>query len=371
MRTFDHNQPDMKFPLAAFCLLFALSTLSAQERLDKWLTSHTPEMGGRSILLVADNTGKVIYQKAVNRMNLKQQLTYRVLINRMGLGADMKDYTADSRQPIASSSKWLSAALVMTFVDEGLLHTSDTVGKYLPLLSGSGKGRITIAQCLSHTTGIKAPDLRESLAEMRTLQSMDDAIRAIAQLPMEGEPGAVFRYSNAGLQIAAAVIEKISGRDFKTLFAERIALPLDMRNTDFGETKVPLPAGGARSTPSDYMHFLHMILNKGVYGNKRILSARSITEMQENRINASVRIAYSPAEAGEAGYGYGEWVLQKGNAGNGSRTVSSPGLFGAFPWVDNEKNYCGFLMTFNLNPGGRNERYMQLKQLTDEMMSAR
>jgi hypothetical protein len=46
--------------------------------------------------------------------------------------------------------------------------------------------------------------------------------------------------------------------------------------------------------------------------------------------------------------------------------ITSPGLFGSFPWVDNEKKYCGFLMTFYLKNQGRNERYKTLKSLVDE-----
>ena len=56
---------------------------------------------------------------------------------------------------IASCSKWLSAALVMTFVDEGKLNLNDTIGKFLPVMTDHQKGNITIWQCLSHLTGYK------------------------------------------------------------------------------------------------------------------------------------------------------------------------------------------------------------------------
>ncbi len=102
------------------------------------------------------------------------------------------------------------------------------------------------------------------------------AIEKIASLPMEGEPGKIFRYSNTGLQIAGAAIEKISGKSFEQLFAERIAKPLGMKNSDFGKGKVALPAGGAFSTPDDYTNFLVMILNKGMFNGKRILTEKSV-----------------------------------------------------------------------------------------------
>jgi CubicO group peptidase (beta-lactamase class C family) len=246
----------------------------------------------------------------------------------------------------------------MTFVDEGKLKLTDTVGKFLPVLSKNGKGKITIGQCLSHQTGIKAASLKDDLAEMRSISTMDEAIQNIAQLPIEGEPGKVFRYSNVGLQIAGAVIEKIGGKSFQTLFAERIANPLHMKNTDYGTGKVPLPAGSGISTPEDYMNFLVMILNKGTFNGKRILSEASIAQMQINRVTPDVKVAYSPTEAGGFGYGYGEWTMDKG-------AVTSPGLFGSFPWVDYNKGYAAFMMTFYIRNDGRNQRYKELKALVD------
>ena len=200
----------------------------------------------------------------------------------------------------------------------------------------------------------------ENVREIKSANSMADAMETVANMPMEGQPGKVFHYSNEGLQIAAAVIEKISGKSFETLFAERIAGPLGMKNTDFGHDKVALPAGGAYSTPEDYLVFLEMILNKGTFKGKRILSESSVAQMQVNRVTPDVKIAYSPAEAGDFGYGYGEWIM-------GSEGVSSPGLYGSFPWVNNNKHYAAFLMTFYLQSKGRKEHYVELMKLTDEL----
>jgi CubicO group peptidase (beta-lactamase class C family) len=235
-------------------------------------------------------------------------------------------------------------------------------------MTANGKGQITIWQCLSHLTGIKTGSLKESLQEITQANSMDEAIAAIAAMPMEGEPGKTFHYSNAGLQIAAAVIEKISGKNFKQLFNDRIAQPCNMASTDFGNGKVPLAAGGARCTATDYLHFLTMILNNGNYNGKQVLSEKSVAAMQLNRITKDCTIAYSPAEAGNWGYGFGEWVANANTDSESSNFVTSPGLFGSFPWVDNNKKYAAFLFTFNIQSKGRHERYLELKQLVDSVI---
>lgn len=353
-------------------ILLCCGNLSAQNfsKIDTWLEDHADVMGGR-VYLILYKDGKIVYSKGVSDLSAKQKMVGKILAKRQGKTADFSDYTATTRQQIASCSKWLSAALVMTFVDERKLKLSDTVGKYLPVLLKSGKGNITISECLSHMTGIKSPGLKENLSDIRQTNSMDEAVRMIAALPMDGEHGKVFRYSNTGLQIAGAVIEKISGKNFETLFSERIAKPLDMKNTDFGKGKVALPAGGASSTPNDYMNFLTMIVNKGMFNGKRILSENSVNQMQINRVTGEVNKVYAPAEAGNFGYGYGEWVMENSIDNKPGNAVTSPGLFGSYPWIDNQKKTAGFLMAFYLNNKGRHEYYVELKKLVDETLEER
>lgn len=359
----------VKASLLIFASCLALSTRThAQatfDKVDAWLADNASNMGGRVYLMVYKD-GKIVYSNGVGEMSRRQKMVNKFITKKQGKPTNNDDYTASTRQMVASCSKWFSAALVMTFVEEGKLKLTDTVGKFLPVLSQHGKGNITIAQCLSHLTAVKSPPLKESLQGWKNIHSMDQAIDEIAAMPMEGQPGKVFRYSNTGLQIAAAVIEKISGKDFETLFAERIARPLDMKNTDFGKGKVPLAAGSASSTPEDYLNFLVMILNKGTFNGQRILSEQNVAAMQVNQVTKEVKVAYAPAEAGSFGYGFGEWVMEGAAIGTGSNAVTSPGLFGSFPWVNNEKHYCAFMMTFYIKNDGRHDRYVALKKLVDQ-----
>jgi CubicO group peptidase (beta-lactamase class C family) len=360
----------MKKILTLLLFVFAIATAKAQhhfEKVDQWLAANTEQMGGRAILMVYKD-GKVIYTKAISDMTLKQKFATRMIARKMGKTPNLDGFTTATKIPVASCSKWLSAALVMTFVDEGKLKLSDTVGKFLPVLSKSGKGSITISQCLSHLTGIQAPPIKEALQDMKDIHSMDQSIQNIADMAVEGKPGTLFRYSNVGLQMAAAVIEKISGKNFETLFAERITAPCGMTNTDFGKGPVAFPAGGAWSTPNDYMNFLVMMLNKGTFNGKRILSEKSINDMQADRITPAVKVAYAPEEAGNAGYGFGEWILKASGPQNPTPAVSSPGLFGSFPWINNDKHYAAFMMCFYIKNEGRHDRYYALKQLVDEAL---
>jgi CubicO group peptidase (beta-lactamase class C family) len=365
-------------PALFFLLVLQVNSLQAQfDPVSKWLQNNIKDLGGRAVVLIYKD-GKVLYNHAENDMSGLQKFAGKRVAEKQGKDSEalVKDFDSHTKILIASCSKWLSAALVMTFVDDGSLKLEDSVGKYLPVMTANGKGHIKIWHCLSHLTGIKTPPLREGIQQITSTRTMDAAIEKIALNPMEGEPGKIFHYSNAGLQIAAAVIEKISGKDFKTLFRERITIPCEMPDTDFGKANVPLAAGGASSTATDYLHFLSMMLNNGQYNGKRVLSEASVAAMQVNRISADCTLAYTPAEAAGWGYGFGEWVspacelLTKQawpctEINTRSSFASSPGLFGSFPWIDNEKKYAGILLTFGFKSKGRNERYRTLKKLVD------
>jgi CubicO group peptidase (beta-lactamase class C family) len=377
----------MKIFLPVTLLLLSCAVHAQQNfsSLDQWLENNVQQLGGRAVLVVYKN-GKPIYTKSENELTTRQKIMNRAIARRQGkpIHGAAQDMDENSRMPIASCSKWLTAALVMTFVDEGKLTINDPIGKYLPVMAANGKGGITIWQCLSHTTGIKQTGLGEQdesgdsgtgldrFGKLKTLgagkaNTMDAVMDSIARIPMEGVPGKTFHYGNAGLQIAAAIIEKISGQSFEELFQQRIAKPCDMLHTDYGHKPVPLAAGGAWSTTTDYMHFLQMILDKGIYNGKRVLSAGSIAAMQKD-YTKDANIVYSPVNAKSWDYGFGEWVMKDG-ATSKSNTVSSPGLFGSFPWIDNQKGYCAMLFTFNLKNKGREELYKSLKETVDKVIT--
>ncbi len=380
--------------LFASLLLFQFSNAQNFSGVDNWLDNNISELGGRAVVLIYKD-GKIIYSKEQNEISRKQKFGAKWLAKKTGKEADLNNFTVDTKQRIASCSKWLTAALAMTFVDEGNLNLEDTIGKFLPVMTAHNKGKIKVWQCFSHLTGIKQvgvaatmngsdddsgdePEkklsLKEKLKKFKNKKdngwnTMQEAIDSIAYAPMEGEPGKTFHYGNAGLQIIAAILEKLSNKDFETIFQERIAKPLQMNNTDFGNVKVPLAAGGAYSTPNDYLNFLKMILNEGKFNGKQILSKQSIIDMQKNCVLQDTKVVYSPTEAGNWGYGFGEWVMDDATENKRSNAITSPGLFGTFPWVDNGKKYCAILFTFNIKSKGRHERYTELKKLVDDAIT--
>jgi CubicO group peptidase (beta-lactamase class C family) len=289
---------------------------------DKILERAAPGLGGCALLLIKDD--KVVYRKSFGR------------------------YEADKVVPIASASKWLSGTLIMTLVDDGKLSLDDTVSKYIPEF-GSDKSNITIRHLFAHTSGLR-PEARCRNDKRTTLERCTSEI---ARMRLRAAPGEEFYYGGVSMHVGGRIAEIVSGKSWHELFAEKIAAPLGMTQTDFlayGPTNNPRPAGDARSSADDYGRLLQMILQRGTFNSKQILSAASVVEMHKDQ-TGSARIAYTIYEKKTAldprlplaRYGVGVWRERADEANKQLREASSHGALGFSPWVDVERNLAGVL----------------------------
>lgn len=283
---------------------------------------------------------------------------------------NLGDFNPKTQAPIASCSKWLTAALVMVLVDEGKLSLTDKVSKYLPIFAKYSKGYITIKDCLAHLTGIESEPIKLSTILQRAkFNSLEEEVDYFAsKKEIIANPGLEFRYSNVGLNIAGRIVEIVSRKVFEQVMQEKILRPLQMRNTSFSSLNAVNPSGGAVSTAADYMNFLSMILDKGMFKGKRVLSEQSISFMQTPQTNSSM-IKYAPKAAQGYNYGFGEWILETDEQGV-STVVASPGLFGTWPMIDKCRNYACIFFTKGLLGEEKREVYLDIKKTIDAQIIA-
>src|SRR6185436_11532338 len=94
---------------------------------------------------------------------------------------EVGEYKSKTIAPIASCSKWLTAALVMQFVDEGKISLDDPVVQYIPVFEKYMKKYITIRNCLSHMTGIEDDDkFLKKILQRKKFKSLDEEVEAFA-----------------------------------------------------------------------------------------------------------------------------------------------------------------------------------------------
>ncbi len=316
--------------------------------IDQKMEAAKKELGGDAFVMVYKD-GKVVYQKGVG------------------------EFTAKTQVPIANASQWLTVALVMTFVDEGKLSLDDRISKFLPIFTKYSKGYITIRHCLNHLTGIESDPVRSySQLSKRKYNSLDEEIENFAsKKEIESNPGLEFRYDNTGLNIAARVIELITRRSFDQLMQQRITRPLMMRTTNFNNMVLgaPNPSAGAVSSPVDYTSFLSMLLNKGMFNGKQILSEKSVAEMLTSQTTPAM-IKYAPKAVTGYNYGFGGWIMQTDENGNAS-VVASPGMFGTWTMIDKCRGYSFVLFTDGKQSEEKKELVLAIKEIIDSQIKCK
>lgn len=245
--------------------------------------------------------------------------------------------TPDTATAAASGSKWLTAATLMSLVDDGLLSLDDPVSRYFPDVDGPA-ARITLRQLLSGMSGL--PNLSPCLDDRST--TLDRCAHEILNGPLVALPGAAFSYSTAGFQVAGRIAEIVTGEPWATIFEERLLAPLGMWDTTYGPGSNPVLGGGVTTTLHDYGSFLQMMLDEGAFEGRQVLSAAAVREMEQDQ-TGDLPILLSLHADGRR-YGLGAWrdiVDAKGAA----TQLSSQGDTGFSPWIDRERHLCGVFMT--------------------------
>lgn len=144
----------------------------------------------------------------------------------------------DTRFPLASDTKALTAALLCLQASEGLIDLDARVATYLPwfrLQDPLASAAVTVRDLLSHRTGLPRHDWVGAGDEPRTLEEL---ARAMAHL----EPAQALRqgplYNNLAYCAVGLVSEQVSGRPWNDLLHDRLIGPLRMHQASLDPESV-------------------------------------------------------------------------------------------------------------------------------------
>jgi CubicO group peptidase (beta-lactamase class C family) len=305
--------------------------------------------------------------------------------------ASKKPMSPDTLFWIASMTKPVTGVAILMLQDEGKLHVSDPVSKYLPefadLKSPSGKpANLTISQILTHTSGLG----EASGPAEKGAHTLSDLVPLWLAAPMQYEPGEKWRYTQSGINAASRIVEVVSGMSFDTFLEKRLFKPLGMKHTtfylgdkeranlvtayaknkdtgvlesvpprsDFGpRTRPPLGNGGLYSTGPDYARFCQMLLNGGKLGMRRYLSADAMKYLSTPQTGDLPTGFFQGGPYGQHGkdYGWGIGTCVLKTPHEGVPAMLSPGTFGhggawgTQAWIDPVKGVAYVLMVQRSN----------------------
>ena len=294
----------------------------------------------------------------------------------------------DQKVLMASSSKPVTATVVMILVDQGKLSLDDPVEKYLPEFKGiTIKGKPpakppTVRHLLCNMSGLPGDFLAESLLKRLRKgagkaqddnrgneiekgnssarfpssgnRSLADSVRELAKGGLATEPGAEFHYCTMGFNVAARVAEVAAGRPFEELSRTELFEPMGMNNTRYtpfglqalssrptlpnGESRFIMAGGGMSSTLDDFAAFYQMQANGGTYRGRRVLSEQAVATMHTRQAKLELLMA------GPYGNDYGlAFFLDRLDDKGQARAITHPGLFGTTPWLDEDRELVGVL----------------------------
>ena len=204
---------------------------------------------------------------------------------------------------IASNTKMLTAAALVTLAAQGKIKLDAPIGTYVKGLSPK-LSQLTLHQLLSHTSGMQDGASDFGLHDDSALGSF---IRTWTDDYLFTEPGRIFSYSNLGYDLAGLVLEEVTGKPYADAMDEVLFKPLEMSRTTLrplmavtyplatghkpvekGKPVVvrPMadevrdwPSGGVFTSVMEYARFVIAFLNQGRLDGKQVLAPEVIAKL--------------------------------------------------------------------------------------------
>ncbi|HPR32533.1 MAG TPA: serine hydrolase, partial [Prolixibacteraceae bacterium] len=196
------------------------------------------------------------------------------------------NYSANTQHQIESSSKSVTSLLIGIAIDKGfILDVNQPLFEIFPEYKHLKKGnyrKITIKHVLTMTPGFENTD--------KQFADKSDRIGFALQRKMVNTPGRIFSYDGGNTEILGAILHRKTGM-IPDEFAKKSLLdPLKIENYQWErmDDDFPLMSGSLKLIPRDFMKIGLLVLNKGMYDGKRIVSENWIKESTSPKIESHI-----------------------------------------------------------------------------------
>ncbi len=272
---------------------------------------------------------------------------------------------ADTLWLLYSQTKPVVSCAIWQLVERGAVRFHDAVAEYLPDFTRHGKGRVTLHHLLTHQAGFPSTTVPPAAWEDHGLLR-----EAVCDFTLEWEPGArVVYHGTAAHWVQAALIEAVTGRDYRAHIREALLDPLGLdrlwggvpdalhgrlahmhRPGAGGSYEAPaeenglafwragVPGAGGYATAVGVAAFYQMLLNLGELNGSRILGPRTVQYATRN--HTGERVDEAMGMPMHRGLGVHVRGTTAGIRGLGS--TASPATFGhggvgsSYSWADPE-----------------------------------
>ena len=293
------------------------------------------------------------------------------LVFSKGYGSANLEYTIANTPAtiyhMASVSKQFTAWSIVLLEQQGKLHLSDDIHKWLPWFPDL-KQKITIRHLLNHTSGIR--DQWQLLAISGT--RLDDVITQehivkilSKQQALNFDPGEKYSYSNSGFTMLAEIVKSVTGQTLRQFTDSAIFKPLGMTSTHFHDDYTEIEKNRAYSYNQKDSHFTNSILSYSNAGATSLFT--NIKDMskwimnfydhktgnqqtidsltKKGRLNNGKEISYALGISVDAYRGWRQYSHSGGDAGYRTYVTVLPDLKMGFMVFSNAGNFNPNRMT--------------------------
>jgi len=302
---------------------------------------------------------------------------------------DAPPMTTDTVFDLASLTKVIATTTMsMMLVDDGRLKLDRRVREYFATFTGGSKDQVTISHLLTHSSGIDwwAPLYKEA-------RSLPEYLKRILPMDLKYEPGSKSVYTDLGVMMLGEILERSAGMDLNTFVKRRIFEPMKMRDTGFNppESLKPriapteidtewrkrliwgevhdenafglggvAPHAGLFGTAPDLARFATMLLNGGVFENRRYIAPETLA-----RFTTRAGVPDSSRALG--------WDTASENSSAGTlmskRAFGHTGFTGTSMWMDQETGVFVIILTNRVHPTRENNQIREARpQIADAVM---
>jgi CubicO group peptidase (beta-lactamase class C family) len=157
--------------------------------------------------------------------------------------------TPETQYRIGSITKTFTAAAILQLRDAGSLDLDDRLGEHLDDIPHRAP---TLRRLMSHMSGLQR-EVPGEIWESLEVPDREGFLASLADAEQILKPGAHWHYSNLGFALLGEVVERVSGRPYRTYVEERLLGPLELERTSF-DARPPGARGYLVDPWSDAIH---------------------------------------------------------------------------------------------------------------------
>ena len=213
--------------------------------------------------------------------------------------------TPDTVFESGSVAKQFTAMAILLLVEDGRLSLDDQVRKHIPELPDYGVP-LTIRHMLTHTSGLRdwgsiaaiagAPRTTREYTHAHVLEIVS------RQKALNFPPGSHWSYSNTGFNLAAIIVDRVSGMSFAEFSKRRIFQPLGMTGTSWRDDHQQIVKGRAIAYSTTSAGYQIEMPFENVHGNGGLLTTvGDLLKWNENYVQPRIGTAALVAEQQKVG----------------------------------------------------------------------